>query len=242
MKSGNPALSSNTFDGLSSADEPMTLSGTINKTAMLLAIVFIGAAWVWNIYFTSHNMSDVTPYLLAGSIGGFAVALITIFNKAASPYTTPVYALLEGFVLGALSALFEVKYPGIAIQAVGLTFGTLLCMLMAYRSGLIKVTENFKMGVIAATGGIAVLYLIDMVLMFFGKPISFIHEGGFMGIAFSLFVVCIAALNLVMDFDFIRQGVANKSPKYMEWYSAFGLLVTLVWLYLEILRLLAKRK
>jgi len=242
MKSGNPALSNTTFDGLAASAEPMTMPGTINKTAMLLAIVLIGAAWVWNIFSTSHDAGELTPYIATGAIGGFVVALIIIFNKTASPYTSPVYALLEGLALGGVSALLEDKYPGIAIQAVGLTFGTLLCMLVAYRSEFIKVTENFKMGVVSATGAIAVLYVIDLVLMFFGKPISFIHEGGFGGIAFSLFVVAIAALNLVMDFDFIAKGVANGSPKYMEWYSAFGLLVTLVWLYLEILRLLAKRK
>jgi uncharacterized YccA/Bax inhibitor family protein len=242
MKSGNPALSNKTFAGLSASDDPMTLGGTINKTALLLAIVLIGAMWVWGTFFKTHNVADIVPYLLIGGIGGFIVALITIFHKTTSAYTAPVYALLEGFVLGGTSAMMELKYPGIAIQAVGLTFGTLLCMLFAYRSGLIKVTENFKMGVIAATGGIALLYIVDTVLMFFGQPISFIHEAGFMGMAFSLFVVAIAALNLVMDFDFISQGVANRSPSYMEWYSAFGLLVTLVWLYLEILRLLAKRK
>jgi uncharacterized YccA/Bax inhibitor family protein len=242
MKSGNPALSYKTFADFSASDDPMTLAGTVNKTALLLAIVLIGAMWVWGTFFTSHNVADITSYLLIGGIGGFIVALITIFHKTTSAYTAPVYALLEGFMLGGVSAMTEAKYPGIAAQAVGLTFGTLLCMLLAYRSGLIKVTENFKMGVVAATGGIAVLYLVDMALMFFGKPISFIHEGGFMGIAFSLFVVGIAALNLVMDFDFISQGVANRSPKYMEWYAAFGLLVTLVWLYLEILRLLTKRK
>lgn len=242
MKSGNPALSNNTFVGLSESDDPMTLAGTINKTALLLAIVLIGATWVWGTFFKTRDVADITPYLLTGAIGGFIVALITIFHKTTSAYTAPVYALLEGFVLGGLSAMTEARYPGIAIQAVGLTFGTLFCMLIAYRSGLIKVTENFKMGVVAATGGIAVLYLVDLVLMFFGKPISFIHEGGFMGIAFSLFVVAIAALNLVLDFDFISQGVKNRSPSYMEWYSAFGLLVTLVWLYLEILRLLSKRK
>ncbi|MGO9446867.1 MAG: Bax inhibitor-1/YccA family membrane protein [Thiobacillaceae bacterium] len=242
MKSGNPAFSSTTFDGLAASAEPMNLPGTINKTAILLAITLIGAAWVWNVFSESHSAADITPYLLAGGIGGFIVALITIFKKAASPYTSPVYALLEGFALGGISTVLEVKYPGIAIQSVGLAFGTMLCMLVAYRSGLIKVTEKFKMGVVAATGAIAVLYLIDIVLMFFGKPISFIHEGGFIGIAFSLFVIGIAALNRVMDFDFIAQGVANRSPKYMKWYAAFGLLVTLVWLYLEILRLLAKRK
>jgi uncharacterized YccA/Bax inhibitor family protein len=242
LKSGNPALSSKTFEGLGESADPMTLSGTINKTAILFALLLIGAGWVWNLYFASHAIADVMTYLAVGTLGGFVVALVTIFNKQVSPYTSPVYAILEGFAIGAVSALYEAKRPGIALQAVGLTMGTLACMLAAYRFEIIKVTENFKMGVVGATGGIAILYLVDLVLMYFGHPVSFIHEGGTFGILFSLFVVGIAALNLVMDFDFIANGVAQRNPKYMEWYSAFGLIVTLVWLYLEILRLLAKRR
>jgi uncharacterized YccA/Bax inhibitor family protein len=242
LKSGNPALSVKTFEGLGESSDPMTLAGTVNKTAMLLAILLIGAGWVWNLYFVSHRFEDVSTYLWIGALGGFVVALLTIFNKPISPYTSPVYALLEGFAMGGISALYEAKYPGIALQAVGLTMGTLACMLAAYRFEIIKVTENFKMGVVAATGGIAILYLVDLVLMLFGHPIAFIHESGALGIAFSLFVVGIAALNLVMDFDFIANGIANRNPKYMEWYSAFGLVVTLVWLYIEILRLLGKRR
>jgi uncharacterized YccA/Bax inhibitor family protein len=242
LKSGNPALSVKTFDGLGESADPMTLPGTINKTAMLLAILLIGAGWVWNLYFASHRLEDITTYIWAGALGGFVVALVTIFNKQVSPHTAPLYALLEGFAMGGISAVYEAKYPGIALQAVGLTIGTLACMLAAYRFEIIKVTENFKMGVVAATGGIAILYLVDLVLMFLGHPVALIHEGGPLGIAFSLFVVGIAALNLVMDFDFIAKGVAQRNPKYMEWYSAFGLVLTLVWLYLEILRLLAKRR
>lgn len=242
LKSGNPALSVKTFEGLGESAEPMTLPGTINKAAMLLAILLIGAGWVWNLYFAARQIGDITSYLWAGIIGGFAVALVTIFNKQVSPYTSPIYALLEGFAIGGISAVYEAKYPGITLQAVGLTMGTLACMLAAYRFEIIKVTENFKMGVVAATGGIAILYLVDLVLMFLGHPVAFIHEGGAWGIGFSLFVVGLAALNLVMDFDFIATGVAQRSPKYMEWYSAFGLMVTLVWLYIEILRLLGKRR
>jgi uncharacterized YccA/Bax inhibitor family protein len=242
MKSGNPALSEKTFEGLSASDNPMTLSGTVNKTAILLALVLIGAGWVWNLYFASHQTDVVLPFLLIGTIGGLILALITTFKKTAAPYTAPIYALLEGFAIGGTSALYEAQQPGIALQAVGLTMGTLLCMLGAYRFQIIKVTENFKMGVAAATGGICILYIVDLILMYFGHPVAMIHQGGVWGIVFSLFVVCIAALNLVMDFDFVAQGVAQRSPKYMEWYSAFGLVVTLIWLYLEILRLLAKRK
>lgn len=242
LKSGNPALSSKTFEGLAASDNPMTLAGTINKAAMLLTLVLIGALWVWNLYFSAHEAAVIYPYLLAGSLGGFAVALVTVFKKDLAPYTSPLYAVLEGFAVGAISAMYEQRHPGIAVQAVGLTFGTLVCMLAAYRFQIIKVTENFKMGVVAATGGIAVLYLVDMVLMFFGHPVAMIHEGGVTGILFSLIVVGIAALNLVMDFDFIATGVARRNPKYMEWYSAFALVVTLVWLYLEIIRLLGKRR
>jgi uncharacterized YccA/Bax inhibitor family protein len=242
MKSGNPTLSEKTFEGLTASDNPMTLSGTVNKTAILLALVLIGAGWVWNLYFAAHQTEAVIPYLLIGSIGGLVMALVTTFKHTAAPYTAPIYALLEGFAIGGISALYEAQQPGIALQAVGLTMGTMLCMLGAYKFKIIKVTESFKLGVAAATGGICLLYVVDLVLMYFGHPVAMIHQGGFGGIMFSLFVVCIAALNLVMDFDFISQGVAARSPKYMEWYSGFALVVTLIWLYLEILRLLAKRK
>ena len=241
-KSGNQALSDKTFAGLAVSDNPMTLAGTINKTAILLALVLIGAGWGWNLYFSTHQSDIVLPYLIGGSIGGLILAVVTSFKRTASPYTAPAYALLEGFAIGGASALYEAQQPGIALQAVGLTLGTLFCMLAAYRFQIIKVTENFKMGVVAATGGIFLLYIVDLVLMYFGHPVAMIHQGGMWGILFSLFVVCIAALNLVMDFDFIAQGVAQRSPKYMEWYSGFALVVTLVWLYLEILRLLAKRR
>jgi uncharacterized YccA/Bax inhibitor family protein len=242
LKSGNPALSDKTFQGLPRSDVPMTMAGTINKTAMLLALLLIGAGWVWNLFFSSDQPDAVVPYLWVGILGGFVVAMVTILRKEVSPYTAPIYAVLEGLALGGISAIYEKRFPGIALQAVGLTIGTLFCMLALYRFQIIKVTENFKMGVVAATGGIAVLYLVDLVLMFFGHPISMIHEGGVVGVGFSLIVVGIAALNLVMDFDFIYQGVSHKSPKYMEWYAAFGLVVTLVWLYLEILRLLGKSR
>jgi uncharacterized YccA/Bax inhibitor family protein len=242
FKSGNPALSAKTFDDLNASANPMTLSGTINKTAMLLAILTIGAGWVWNLYFVSRAIDDVTTYLWVGSLGGFIVALVTIFNKPIAAYTGPLYALLEGFAIGGVSALYEAKHPGIAIQTAGLTFGILAGMLAAYRFKILQVTERLMAGIIAATCGIAFLYLVDIVLMLFGHPIGLIHDSGPWAIAFSVFVIVIAALNLLMDFDFIAKGVAQGAPKYMEWYSAFGLIVTLVWLYLEILRLLGKRR
>jgi len=154
--------------------------------------------------------------------------------------TAPIYAVAEGFFLGGLSGLVNLRFPGIPFQAVCLTFGTLFMLLMAYQTGWIRATENFKLGVTAATGGICMLYLVSMVMGFFGMQIPFIHESGPIGIGFSVFVVIIAALNLVLDFDFIEHGAEHGAPKYMEWYAAFGLLVTLVWLYIEILRLLSK--
>jgi len=240
MRTGNPALSANTFKDHSDSSEQMTINGTVNKTAILLALVLITFGWTWNLFYTTQDPTSVIPYLWIGTIGGFIVALVTIFKKTWSPLTSPIYALLEGLAIGSISAFFEAQYPGIVIQAASLTFGTLLVLLMAYKSGLIKVTENFKLGIIAATGAICVIYIVDMVLRFLGTGVPFIHESGWIGIGFSLVVVTIAAFNLVLDFDFIEQGAKNGAPKYMEWYSAFGLLVTLIWLYLEILRLLAK--
>lgn len=242
FKSGNPALSAKTFNDLSASANPMTLAGTINKTAMLLAILTIGAGWVWNLYFVSRAIDDVTTYLWVGCLGGFVVALVTIYNKPIAAYTAPLYALLEGFAIGGVSALYEAKHPGIAIQAAGLTFGILAGMLAAYRFKILQVTERLMAGIVAATCGIALLYLVDIVLMLIGHPIGLIHDNGPWAIGFSLFVIVIASLNLLMDFDFINKGVAQGAPKYMEWYSAFGLIVTLVWLYLEILRLLGKRR
>ena len=218
----------------------MTLEGTVNKTGILLVCVMATAWWTWRQFLHSRNIADVAPWMLIGFLGGFAFAMVTVFKKEWSPVTAPIYALLEGLVLGGLSALMELRYPGIAIQAVGLTFGTLLVLLMAYRSGLIPVTQKLRMGIVAATGGIMVFYLLQMLLGFFGITFTSINGGGFIGIAFSLFVVAIAALNLVLDFDFIERGVQYGAPKYMEWYGAFGIIVTLVWLYLEILILLSK--
>jgi uncharacterized YccA/Bax inhibitor family protein len=239
MQSGNPVLNTKTFETVP-VGERMTIGGTINKTAMLLALVMITAIYTWGQFTATKDPATIMPLLWTGVIGGLIFCLITSFKSEWAPITAPIYALLEGLVIGGLSAFFEMAYPGIVVQAAGLTFGTLFVMLMAYKSGLIQATEKFKLGVIAATGGIALLYLVSLVMSMFGKPIGFIHEGGTFGILFSGFVVVIAALNLVLDFDFIRQGSEQGAPKYMEWYGAFALIVTLVWLYLEILRLLAK--
>lgn len=240
MRSGNPVLKPRSFESSSALTERMTLNGTVNKTAMLLAIVLASAMWTWGKFFQTQDSASVSGLMLIGIVGGLIMALVTIFFKKASPFTAPAYAVFEGLAIGGISAIFEMRYPGIVIQAVGLTFGTMICLLAAYRSGLIKATENFKLGIVAATGAIALLYLVDIVLSLFHMPIGFIHEGGIFGILFSVVVVTIAALNLVLDFDFIEESVNNGSPKYMEWYAAFGLLVTLVWLYMEILRLLSK--
>jgi len=248
MKTSNPALGEKTFSDLSRAQyggaidstARMTLNGTVNKTGLLLLCAFATAAWTWSLFVKSHDVADVSGLLLIGGIGGFIFAMVTVFKKEWAPVTAPIYALLEGLLLGGLSAVFELRYPGIAIQAVSLTFGTLFVLLFVYRSGLIKVTQKFRMGVIAATGGIMVFYLLQMMLGFFGVRFLAINGGGAIGIAFSLFIVGIAALNLVLDFDFIERGVNYGAPKYMEWYGAFALMITLIWLYFEILRLLSK--
>jgi uncharacterized YccA/Bax inhibitor family protein len=242
MRSGNPVLSDNTFRGLARTGEPMTLAGTVNRTAILLALVLITAGWTWNQFYVSQNAQAVAPYMWVGLIGGLIAALVTVFKQTWAPVTAPIYALLEGLALGGISAVFEARFAGIVLQAIGLTFGTLAALLIAYRSGLIRATETFKRGVVAATGGILLVYVVDIVLRFFGVGIPFIHESGVIGIGFSIFVVIVAALNLVLDFDFIETGVAQRAPKYMEWFGAFALMVTLVWLYLEILRLLAKSR
>jgi uncharacterized YccA/Bax inhibitor family protein len=250
MKTSNPALSSKAFQDFASSryggaldlTSRMTLSGTVNKTGILMVCAMATAAWTWHQFIAAHDMSAVAPEIMVGVFGGFILALVTTFKREWAPITAPLYALLEGLALGGISALFESRYPGIAIQAVGITFGTLFVLLLAYSSGLIKVTQKFRLGVVAATGGIMLFYLLEMVLSFFHIQFFAVNGSGLMGIGFSLFVCAIAALNLVLDFDFIEQGVAYGAPKYMEWYGAFGIMVTLIWLYLEVLRLLAKSR
>lgn len=242
MRTANPALNANTFKtlGIITGSDTMTLDGTVNKTIILLILLLIPAAWVWNLFFQSHNLQAIAPFIWLGALGGFIVALVTVFKKEWAGITSPLYAVLEGLVLGGISSIFEFRFPGIVIQAVALTFGTLFCLLMAYKSGFIRPTENFKLGVVSATGAIALIYIITIILGFLGIKMPYIHGSGIIGIIFSIFVVTIAALNLVLDFDFIESGAKSGAPKYMEWYAAFGLMVTLIWLYIEILRLLAK--
>ena len=243
-RSGNPMFRGNAFQSDATFDESdstqrMTLAGAVNKTGILLALCLVSAGYVWNQFFQSGG-SGVNGLMMLGLLGGLAMAMVTIFKRQWAGLTAPAYALLQGLAMGGISAMFEMQYPGIVIQAVRLTFGTLAVLLLAYKTGLIKPTENFRLMIVAATGGIALLYLVSFVMGFFGSSIGFIHSNGLFGIGFSLFVVAIAALNLVLDFDFIEAGAEQGAPKYMEWYGAFSLMVTLVWLYLEILRLLAK--
>ncbi|GAA0887185.1 Bax inhibitor-1/YccA family protein [Rhodanobacter soli] len=246
MQSGNPALNKNTFlDAASGAvftrgDEAMTINGTVNKTGLLLILVLVGAMFSWGRFSGPDSLPAMLPLMLGGAIGGLVLALVTVFKKAWAPITAPLYAVVEGVFIGALSAIFEMRYPGIVMQAVGLTFGTMAAMLLAYRSGLIRATEKFKLGIVAATGGIMLLYLANFAMGFFGHSMGFISGSSGVGIAFSVVVVVIAALNLILDFDLIESGAQSGAPKYMEWYGAFALVVTLVWLYLELLRLLSK--
>src|SRR5580692_6669832 len=241
MRTSNPALNDQAFRGERAAfGDAMTIQGTVNKTGILLICAVLTAAWTWNIFLHTHSPEAVGPLALVGVIGGLIFAFATIFKKTWAPITAPIYALLEGLVLGSVSAILELRFPGIAIEAVSLTFGTLVVLLLAYRSGLIRVTDKFRLGVVAATGGIALFYIVEIVLGFFGIHFTAVNGSGAIGIGFSVFVVIIAALNLVLDFDFIESAARAGVPKYMEWYGAFGLMVTLIWLYFEILRLLSK--
>ena len=238
FRSGNPALNAKTFSGFNlSYAAPMTIMGTVHKTALSLLLLMTTALFTWNLPLGDPRANG---FMIMGMMGGLIVAIVTVFKHQWAKYTVPAYALLQGLALGGISKFFETMYPGIVNQAVMLTFGTLGALLLAYRSGIIKATENFKLGIVAATGGIAFVYLISWVLGMFGVAVPVIHSNSNMGILFSIGVVVIAALNLVLDFDFIEEGAEKGAPKYMEWYGAFGLMVTLIWLYLEILRLLAK--
>ncbi len=243
MRTSNPALNAQTFAGSrsSSGTNQMTVQGTVNKSGILLMLTMVTAAFTWSKFYASGgNPAAVGPWMIGGALGGFITAMVIVFKRTWAPTAAPIYALLEGFFLGGISSVMEAQFPGIVIQAVGLTFGTAFSLLLLYKANYIQVTENFRTGIMAATGGIALVYLLSFVLGFFGMPIGFIHSSGLMGIGFSLFVVVVAAMNLILDFDFIHKGATMGAPKFMEWYAAFGLMVTLVWLYIEILRLLSK--
>jgi uncharacterized YccA/Bax inhibitor family protein len=249
FRTSNPAFRDSVFQEARSdpamMTSVMTVQGAAVKSLILVGLVLAAAIWTWTQTFEAVRSTGaptgwVLLYVVGGGIGGFIMALVTTFMPRVSPWTAPIYAVLEGLVLGGISAIFEIRFEGIVLEAVMLTMGVLVFMLLLYASGMVTVTEKFKTGVIAATGAIALVYLITFLLGVFGVRIPYIHDAGPVGIIFSVIVVAIAALNLLLDFDLIAQNAAYGAPKYMEWYCGFGLLVTLVWLYLEVLRLLAK--
>lgn len=239
MNTANPALGSNVFGQYrrsSYSSSFMTVGGAVNKTAILLFLVSVTAVWTWRI----ESEFRIALFMGLGMVGTLLFGIITIFSHRSAPATAPMYALSVGFFLGGLSALLEIQYPGVVFQAILLTFAVMFCLLLLYKSKVIRATENFKLGIVSAIGAIFVIYIASFILSFVGVGIPYIHESGYIGIAFSLFVVTIAALSLVLDFDFIERSADSGAPKHMEWYAAFALIVTLVWLYVEILRLLIK--
>jgi uncharacterized YccA/Bax inhibitor family protein len=245
IKSGNPGLNDRTFSGLprpALASERMTLQGTIHKSFLLLIVLMGAALWPWSQFLATGNPAVVLLPVVVGAIGGLVLALIISFRPMTAPYLAVPYAALEGLVIGGISAVLEKKYPGIAIQATALTFAVLAALLVAYSTGLIRVTQRFRAIVVGATGAIFLLYLVTMVLNLFHVATPFMYNSSALSIGLSLIIVGIAALNLVLDFDLIESGVEQGAPRFMEWYGAFGLLVTLVWLYMEILRLLSKMR
>jgi len=251
MRTSNPVLSEKAFEAKRAygAGETMSIQGVVNKSFFLLFLVFLSASWMWSKIFQpvpqyqdalSYSTTAVMPFMMGGAFIGFILAMVTVFKMQWSKVTAPLYSICEGLFLGGISAIFELRYPGIVLQAVGLTFGVLFSLLLAYKSGFVRVTDKFRLGVTSATMAICLFYLGDLILRFFGSGIPWIHQGGMLGIGLSLIIVIVAALNLVLDFDLIESLASRGAPKYMEWYGAFALMVTLIWLYLEILRLLAK--
>ncbi|HLW74755.1 MAG TPA: Bax inhibitor-1/YccA family protein [Gammaproteobacteria bacterium] len=242
-KTGNPALRTKAFSqtGVITGDR-MTVYGTIGKSVILLVLLTLAAGWVWGQFYATASMAAVSPYMIGGVIGGLVFALATSFKPNWSPITAPLYAICEGLALGGFSAIFELRYPGIVIQAVGLTLAVAFGMLTLYRTGIVKVTDRFKRMLIAATAGIMLFYLVTWVVSMFGVDTSLIYGHSSLSIGISLVIVAIAAFNLVLDFDIIAQQSAMGAPRFMEWYGAFALMVTLVWLYLEILRLLGNTR
>jgi uncharacterized YccA/Bax inhibitor family protein len=243
FKAGNPAFNEKTIQTISyeTGQELMTVNGAMKKFGLMLVMLLGAASFTWTAFYKGV---DVMPWAIGSAIGGFVVAMIIIFKKTWAPYLSLAYALLEGLFLGAISAVFEAafhdKYPGLVMQAVMLTFGVAVGMFALYYFRIIKATETFKKVVIGATIGIALFYLVAMIMNLFGAQMPYLHSNGTIGIGISLFIVAIASLNLILDFDLIEQGANQGAPKYFEWYCAFGLMVTIVWLYLEMLKLLSK--
>lgn len=245
-RSANPALNKNTFANVAvtDSDNVMTLQGAVTKIAILFLILLASSVYTWRMFFQAASaeagFTAVMPFAIGGAIGGLVLGLITVFAKKAAPILSPFYAIAEGLFLGGISAGIESRYPGIVLQAVALTMGILVLLLLVYKTGIIKVTNKFRLGVVAATGAVFLVYMVSWIMSLLGfQGMGFIHSGGWLGIVISLVIIVIASLNLILDFDFIERGAESGAPKYMEWYAAFGLMVTLVWLYLEILRLLA---
>ena len=242
FRSNNPVLKEKAFAGAIPTGETMTIQGTVNKTGMLLLLVVVAAAWTWGLAH-SETPDAAFPWMLGGIVGGFVTAIATVLKKNWAALTAPLYAIFEGFALGGISAMFEKSYPGIAIEAISLTFAVLFVLLLAYKFRIVRATRGFKLGIIVATGGIMVLYLVNLVMSLgFHRPMEFLYSATPLGIGISLVITIIAALNLILDFDLIERGAGMGAPKYMEWYGAFALMVTLIWLYLEILRLLSKTR
>ncbi|SRR6056297_628940 len=241
MRSTNPVMTGKIFEKQAVAGTgtgAMTINGTITRIAIMLALLVAAASYTWSLV-TGQNPAAVQTFILIGVIGGLITALVTVFKPQASPISAPIYAILEGLFLGGISALINQKYAGIPFQAVLLTMGTLFTMLFLYRSGRLRATPRFRRGVIMATGAVFFAYMISWILGMFGVSVGFMHSSGPIGILVSLVIIVVAALNLILDFDFIEKGAAMNAPKFMEWYGAFGLMVTLIWLYIEFLRLLS---
>lgn len=247
FKSGNPTLTQKMFDKSMHVEAglqgTMSVRGAINKFGFLMLMVIAGAAYNWHL-FEQGQSSMVSTLLMVGVFGGLITGIVISFKPNWAGYLAPLYGLLEGLFIGGISAIlnaaFAEKYPGLIIQAVGLTFGVAIAMFLLYNFRVINATERFKSVIFTATLGIGIFYLLTMVLRLFGVNVGFMTDSSLLSIGISLFIVAIAALNLILDFDMIEQGAERGAPKFMEWYGAFGLMVTLVWLYLEILRLLSK--
>ena len=247
LKSGNPTLSQKIFNTTISVQQQgvMTARGAINKFGFMFLMVVAAAAYTWHLFYEGKT-STVMTLMIAGAIGGLILAIVISFKRTWAPVLAPLYGLVEGLFIGGLSAIindaFKESYPGIVMQAVGLTMGTAIAMFLLYNFRIIQATQKFKSIIFTATLGIGIFYLVTMLLRMFGVEMGFMNFGdnSWLGIGISLFVVAIAALNLIMDFDMIEQGAEMGAPKYMEWYCAFGLMVTIVWLYIEMLKLLSR--
>ncbi|MDA3866430.1 MAG: Bax inhibitor-1/YccA family protein [Salinivirgaceae bacterium] len=241
LRTSNPAFSAKNLrtSVAHTAEDAMTINGSIQKTGLLVLLAFLGATYTWGQFSSSPELAQT--WMFGGAIGGFIAAMVIVFKRNLAKYVAPIYAILEGLFLGAISAYFNAMFPaeGIVMRAIALTFGVLFAMLMFYRAGIIKPTERFRSGVLAATGGVALVYFVTFIANMFGANMTFMYESSLLGIGISLVIVVIAALNLILDFDFIEKGAKAGLNKDTEWYAAFGLMVTLVWLYIEILRLLS---